>query len=409
MIGNPDLRICDAAGRTIRWFGIALCFLASYSVANGQGQTSPPSPVEPAAAELQQRLMELQAVAEPFHSSPRETQSEFRAQQRQRLEIARQLCDTTAEPALKRLARQNQLESLRLLIKHGEPRALEQLWDLSRQLATGDDAEIRSVAEDYLRRIMLQNLLAGDTSPGEALFNEVMRLLETTSQNTDLQFSIQAARGLELAERGLLAKQIYLGIQRVLQQHELADSDNLADQVQQALSRLSLVGSRLEIAGALFGSGQQLQQPRAGSVILLDFWASWCAPCRREMPAIRALLDRYQDRGFTVLGVCLDEDRDAARRFLDGSQDINWPTLYETEPAKHGFQHPLAVALGVTQLPTAVLLDAEGHILSVTARGENLSRWLAKLYDEPRIRRSPLRPEGLWMTRGQNPVPQIGK
>ena len=66
----------------------------------------------------------------------------------------------------------------------------------------------------------------------------------------------------------------------------------------------------------------------AGRVVILNFWASWCAPCRYEMPHFQALYDTYKDRGLTVLAVAVKDKREAAHRFFK-TKAFTFPSLYD--------------------------------------------------------------------------------
>tara|TARA_B100000676_G_C18053163_1_gene832557 strand:+ start:313 stop:804 length:492 start_codon:yes stop_codon:yes gene_type:complete len=103
----------------------------------------------------------------------------------------------------------------------------------------------------------------------------------------------------------------------------------------------------------LDGSNLKLSEQR-GTVILLNFWASWCGPCRTEMPLLDALYEEYRDYGFTVLGVNLDENRDQANRLLD-KIPVTFPVLFDP-------QNSTSEAYGVDAMPTTVLIDRNGVI-----------------------------------------------
>jgi peroxiredoxin len=95
-----------------------------------------------------------------------------------------------------------------------------------------------------------------------------------------------------------------------------------------------------------------------GKVVLVDFWATWCPPCRKSMPELQALYDRYADRGFTVLGVSIDEGGPArVRKFVAGRR-IRYPIALDhpERPAWERFR--------VKAVPAAFLVDQEGRIVA---------------------------------------------
>ena len=91
-----------------------------------------------------------------------------------------------------------------------------------------------------------------------------------------------------------------------------------------------------------------------GTVVMLNFWASWCGPCRTEMPLLDDLYQQYRDYGFTVLGVNLDESRDQADRLLE-KIPVTFPVLFDP-------QNQTSEAYGVDAMPTTVLIDRNGVI-----------------------------------------------
>jgi thiol-disulfide isomerase/thioredoxin len=92
--------------------------------------------------------------------------------------------------------------------------------------------------------------------------------------------------------------------------------------------------------------------------VLVDFWATWCGPCRREMPNVKAYYEKHKDRGFEVVGVSLDQDQEALAQYIEENQ-LPWETL-----AGEGTQ-PLAEKYGVRAIPTMMLVDKEGKIVGV--------------------------------------------
>ena len=90
-----------------------------------------------------------------------------------------------------------------------------------------------------------------------------------------------------------------------------------------------------------------------GQVVMLNFWASWCGPCRQEMPLMDEIYEQYKDLGFTVLAVNVDENREEAHRFLD-SVPVSYPILYDPESR-------VSEQYNVQAMPTTVMIDRNGN------------------------------------------------
>ncbi|MCU0876908.1 MAG: TlpA family protein disulfide reductase [Pirellulaceae bacterium] len=125
-----------------------------------------------------------------------------------------------------------------------------------------------------------------------------------------------------------------------------------------AATESDLVGQPLELGGSTAKGGVFAWEAYRGKVVLVDFWATWCGPCRREMPNVKALAERLGPQGFEVVGVSLDEDQEALAAYLEENA-IAWETL-----AGEGTQD-LAEKYSVRGIPTMMLVDREGKIVAV--------------------------------------------
>ncbi len=112
-----------------------------------------------------------------------------------------------------------------------------------------------------------------------------------------------------------------------------------------------------------------------GKVVLLDFWASWCGPCRRENPNVVALYTKYKDKGFTVFSVSLDNDKEAWKRAIK-SDGLVWP--YHVSDLKE-WSSPLVQLYKFEGIPFTVLLDKKGNIVEKNLRGKALELKLKEL------------------------------
>ncbi len=114
-----------------------------------------------------------------------------------------------------------------------------------------------------------------------------------------------------------------------------------------------------------------------GKVVLIDFWASWCGPCRRENPNVVRLFHKYKDKGFDILGVSLDRQRDRWIKAIE-ADGLTWHHVSDLK----GWQNAVARLYGVRSIPHTVLVDREGRIIARNLRGPTLEARLAEIFGE---------------------------
>ena len=111
-----------------------------------------------------------------------------------------------------------------------------------------------------------------------------------------------------------------------------------------------------------------------GKIVLIDFWASWCTPCRKENPNVVAIYNQFKDKGFDIIGVSLDREKGAWEKAI-ADDKLTWHHVSDLK----FWQNEAAVKYGVQSIPCTLLLDKDGKIIAKNLRGEELAKKLAQL------------------------------
>ncbi|WP_198661737.1 TlpA family protein disulfide reductase [Lewinella sp. IMCC34183] len=144
---------------------------------------------------------------------------------------------------------------------------------------------------------------------------------------------------------------------------------------QTAALRSFLVGSEAPLFSGATPAGDTLSlESLRGQYVLLDFWASWCGPCRRENPNVVRVYEKYRDAGFEILGISLDDRRERWLQAIEADA-LTWRHVSDLK----GWRSEHAQLYGVTSIPQTVLLDPDGNIVARNLRGADLERKLREL------------------------------
>ncbi|MDK2973582.1 MAG: hypothetical protein PWP23_3337 [Candidatus Sumerlaeota bacterium] len=113
-----------------------------------------------------------------------------------------------------------------------------------------------------------------------------------------------------------------------------------------------------------------------GKVTLVDFWATWCGPCMAEMPSVRKLYEEYHPKGFEILAVSLDYEKEDLASYYESSS-LPWPSLFDGL----GYEGPITTKFNVNSIPRTYLIGKEGELLAFNPRGSELWTVVAQHVD----------------------------
>ena len=231
---------------------------------------------------------------------------------------------------------------------------------LAQQIRFNQEIRTASSLNEKQQRSLLDRLVAFCTG-GDA-----------SDQNGQLLFSL--ARSFESAKRTELAAEAYLAAAEIMNASDSEPTRKMAEKMVGAARRMKLLGNEMDFQGELTDGKRFDLSSYRGKVVLVDFWATWCGPCIAELPNVKRHYGLYHDKGFEVVGVCLDTSREKLEAFIE-DREIPWVNLFE-EGA--GWDHPVATRYGIMGIPTVILINREGKAISLSARGPELGKLLAK-------------------------------
>ena len=112
-----------------------------------------------------------------------------------------------------------------------------------------------------------------------------------------------------------------------------------------------------------------------GKFVLIDFWATWCGPCKNEIPILVELYKKYHDKGFEIIGISLDRDLNGLKEFLR-SNEIEWPQYFDGK----SWNNKISSRFSISSIPSTILIDKDGIVLRRCLRGKKLKTAIEKLF-----------------------------
>ncbi|MEI8380116.1 MAG: TlpA disulfide reductase family protein [Planctomycetota bacterium] len=286
--------------------------------------------------------------------------------------------DVMEEVAVK--AVQMKMSALTLLAMNSIGDSAKEAMEAALKHRADERAAVVKAIDPYWSPIRVANV--GDSSEADRkkLVEEFVAAVSET------KFSPQAMRdatqlGDVLANKGHSeeAGVLYDSLVKLSKDSENPKFQENATRFEGIARRVRLPGKFMNLEGKVLGGGELDWDSYRGKVVLVDFWATWCGPCIGELPNVKENYKKYHEKGFDVVGISLDRSRAPLDKFIE-AQELPWAQMYdETIQANKGWNHPMAQFYGINSIPAAILVDKEGKVITLQARGEELTKQLEKL------------------------------
>ena len=218
----------------------------------------------------------------------------------------------------------------------------------------------------------MDSLSAIFEAPYNYIINQTNTLMvDKISKNTNMYSSIMAIQALDPDKYSDLYKSLDAGLSKkfpndknVIMFHEVVER-MLSTNVGQFAPEISLPSP----------DGKEIAlSSLKGKLVLIDFWASWCGPCRKEMPNVVKIYSKFKNKGFEIYGVSLDQDKEKWMEAIT-KDGINWPQVSDLKY----WDNVAARIYNVQGIPYTVLIDKDGKIIAKNLRGQELEKKIAEV------------------------------
>ncbi|MGH7140119.1 MAG: redoxin family protein, partial [Pirellulales bacterium] len=320
----------------------------------------------------QQLLQKLEQLDQQTgHAKTAEAQAENAAQ---RCDLLEQIADSVASPDDRAQWLRNLAETISAAVQQGTmPDGINRLKALHDKLkAEEGDQELAG----YVRFRLITAEYNQDLQDGADFQKVQKRWLASLRQYvTDYPQSADAAEAmLQLATAEEFAGEEDEAKKWYAQIVDTFPKSASAAKAAGAIARLDSVGKKLSLRGtSLSGKTVDLAQFRKKAV-LVQYWATWCGPCKDDMQHIKDALAKYGKDGFAVISISLDDNKEKVVAYLKG-HSLPWTHMYEPG----GLDSRLANELGVLTLPTMLLIDADGKVVNRGINAAEIDRELKAL------------------------------
>ena len=285
-------------------------------------------------------------------------------------ELARKFYTTFPDHPKSAPAKEKELELLKVAAQLGNTKILSRLDEL--ELAAANDPNKTDSEKFQLMAAAVQRRAIAKQSEGkDAVLEEFakgVRELQTAFPKEEevYQMLLFLAQQYEGEKGKAFAQEVI----------DKTDSEQLAQAAQGIIKKLSLIGSKPDISFTAVDGRDIKMSDYEGKVVLVDFWATWCGPCVKELPNVIRAYNELHSEGFEIVGISFDQSKVKLERFVK-KEKMEWPQYFDGQ----GWQNKFGQEYGITGIPAIWLIDKKGVLRDMNARA-NLEDKVKRLLAE---------------------------
>jgi thiol-disulfide isomerase/thioredoxin len=286
---------------------------------------------------------------------------------------------STDEPALAKRMASSEQNMTSILLSLGDKETI----DKTQALASGKDLPESLKAQSA--QIFSRWLMVGKNADAQTPIADDVEKLDRANPTDDSMalFTVklaQSAASPAMHERLLgvitntMTGTIATGIKK-----QLAAAADQKKETQETFAKL--LDKPMTIAGKQPDGKPFTSADWKGKVVLVDFWATWCGPCKAELPRVKKMYEQYHAQGLEIISVSNDYDVKKLTTFIETEQ-MPWPELFDADAASNNQWNGITLGFGIHGIPAMFLIDKKGIARSVSAR-EDMETQIPKLLAEP--------------------------
>ena len=259
------------------------------------------------------------------------------------------------------------------------PSAGKELNALAEKYASDARPEIAQIAVGHMLMEKSQSLGNAGAQQAQEVADSAIEFLERFGANKATFSTVsRVASSLGNSSHTEIAAITHEKLAAILAKSEDTTLVKRSSKLLGAARRIRLLENDMLLSGVTADGTPFDWESYRGKVVLVDYWASWCGPCIGEIPNMKKNLERYGDKGFTIVGINMDDTRAAFEKCVE-NKEITWVNIVSEEQGKRGWDAPMADYYGISGIPTAILVDQKGKVVSLRARGTELDKQLESL------------------------------